>query len=89
MRDFCYPFAAIVGQEKAKRALLLNLVDPSIGGVLLCGQKGTAKSTIVRALGQLCEKKLVELPLNATEDMLVGGVDFTRTIEDGARAPRR
>lgn len=85
MRDFCYPFAAIVGQEKAKRALLLNLVDPSIGGVLLCGQKGTAKSTIVRALGQLCEKKLVELPLNATEDMLVGGVDFVRTIEDGAR----
>lgn len=85
MRDTFYPFTAIVGQEKVKRALLLNLIDPTIGGVLLCGQKGTAKSTIVRALSALCDKKLVELPLNATEDMLVGGVDFARTIEEGKR----
>lgn len=85
MRDVFYPFAAIVGQEKVKKALLLNLIDPTIGGVLLCGQKGTAKSTIARALGGLCDKKLVDLPLNATEDMLVGGVDFVRTVEDGER----
>ena len=45
-----YPFSAIVGQDQMKRALLLNAVDPAIGGVLIRGEKGTAKSTIVRAL---------------------------------------
>ena len=49
MMDTRYPFAAIVGQERVKRALLYNLIDPRIGGILLCGEKGTAKSTIVRA----------------------------------------
>ena len=45
-----YPFSAIVGQEELKQALLLNLVYPGIGGVLIRGEKGTAKSTAVRAL---------------------------------------
>ena len=44
-----YPFSAIVGQEEMKRALLLNIVMPSLGGVLIKGEKGTAKSTAVRA----------------------------------------
>ena len=43
-----YPFAAVVGQERAKQALLCLAVEPRIGGVLLCGEKGTAKSTLVR-----------------------------------------
>jgi magnesium chelatase subunit I len=48
-----FPFSAIVGQEEMKRALLLNIVDPGIGGVLIRGEKGTAKSTSVRSLGQI------------------------------------
>ena len=50
---FNYPFSAIVGQEKMKKALILNAINPSIGGVLIRGQKGTAKSTAVRALAHL------------------------------------
>ena len=48
-----YPFTAIVGQEEMKLALLLNVVDPLIGGVLIMGQRGTGKSTAVRALSDL------------------------------------
>lgn len=82
----CYPFAAIAGQERAKRALLYNLIEPAIGGVLLCGEKGTAKSTMVRALAELTDQQLVELPLNITEDMLVGTIDFERAVREGIRA---
>lgn len=85
MHDLCYPFVAIVGQEKAKRALMLNLVNPRIGGVLLCGEKGTAKSTIVRGAAMLSGKKVVDLPLNATEDMLVGSIDFETTMKEGIK----
>ncbi|MEM1668957.1 MAG: hypothetical protein QXM53_09900, partial [Thermofilaceae archaeon] len=48
-----YPFAAIVDQEEMKLALVLNVIDPSIGGVLIMGEKGTGKSTAVRALAEL------------------------------------
>jgi magnesium chelatase subunit D len=51
--QFNYPFSSIVGQEKMKKALILNVINPSIGGVLIKGQKGTAKSTAVRALAHL------------------------------------
>lgn len=50
---YVYPFAAIVGQEEMKRSLLLNVVDPRIGGVMIMGHRGTGKSTIVRALADL------------------------------------
>lgn len=49
-----YPFTAIVGQEKMKLALILNVINPSLGGVLIRGEKGTAKSTAVRALADFC-----------------------------------
>lgn len=81
-----YPFAAIVGQERVKLALLYNLIEPRIGGVVLCGEKGTAKSTIVRGLAELTRQKVVDLPLSVTEDMLVGSIDFERAVKEGVRA---
>ena len=51
--SFAYPFAAIVGQDEMKLALLLNVIDPAIGGVIIMGHRGTAKSTAVRALANL------------------------------------
>ena len=86
MIDTRYPFAAIVGQERVKNALIYNLIDPRIGGVLLCGEKGTAKSTIVRGLAALTNQQVVDLPLNITEDMLVGAIDFEKAVHDGVRA---
>ncbi len=52
-RELIFPFVAVVGQKEMKKALLLNLINPSIGGVLIRGEKGTAKSTLVRGLSQL------------------------------------
>lgn len=78
-----YPFSAIFGQEKLKTALILNLINPKIGGVLITGQKGTAKSTAVRALGELTRKKVITLPLSVTEDRLIGSVDLEQTMKTG------
>ncbi|MGM9571277.1 MAG: ATP-binding protein [bacterium] len=120
-----YPFTAIVGQEKMKKALLLNAINPRLGGVLIKGEKGTAKSTAVRALAALlpeikavadcafgcdpddfslmCEKcharkhkgenlpvvikktKVVNLPVSATEDRVVGTLDIEHAIKKGEK----
>lgn len=118
-----FPFSAIVGQEEMKRALLLSAVDPGIGGVLILGDRGTGKSTAVRALAALlperravagcpyacdpaddacCEScgavrrrdrdvvkvpiPVVDLPLGATEDRLVGALDLERALTRGEKA---
>ena len=86
MRRIVYPFSAVVGQERCKNALLWNLVNPRIGGVLLSGEKGTAKSTLVRAVAALTDKQVVEIPLNITEERLLGGVDFEEAIRTGKKA---
>lgn len=78
-----YPFSAILGQERLKKALILNLINPRIGGVLITGQKGTAKSTAVRALGELTHRKVITLPLSVTEDRLIGSVDLEQTMKSG------
>ncbi|SHJ18693.1 magnesium chelatase subunit D family protein [Lutispora thermophila] len=85
--DYVFPFAAIIGQEKAKKALLLNLINPKIGGVLLSGEKGTAKSTLVRGMAVLMKgMKVINLPLNTTEDRLIGTIDIEKTITQGRRS---
>lgn len=116
-----YPFAAIVGQDRLKTALLLSAIDPSIGGVLVRGDKGSAKSTAARGLADVmpsieavpgcqfncqagsaidaCEvcrnpalepqtrsAPFVNLPLGATEDRLIGSLDFERALKEGKRA---
>ncbi|MFH1741999.1 MAG: ATP-binding protein [bacterium] len=120
-----YPFTAIIGQEAMKTALLLNAVDPTIGGVLIRGHKGTGKSTAARALTGLlpeievvdgcpfhcppdqpdgmhdeCFKRfsngeelprstrtmpMVELPLSATEDRVVGTLHIEHALRKGER----
>lgn len=125
-----YPFAAIVGQEKMKLALILNIITPGLSGVLIRGEKGTAKSTAVRALaeilpvietieksafqldpagefdnhqeictalGQPCPEsreelsilsrkvRVVELPVGATEDRVVGTLDLEYALKQGEK----
>ena len=89
-----YPFTAIVGQDEMKLALLLNAINPSIGGVLIEGEKGTAKSTAVRALPSLLPPMetgtdamtVVELPINATEDRVVGSINLEKALQEGVKA---
>lgn len=83
MRQCNFPFTAVLGQDKVKNALIWNLINPKIGGVLISGEKGTAKSTLVRSMATLTNKKIIEIPLNITEDRLVGGIDFERAIKEG------
>lgn len=96
--DAGFPFSAVVGQERLQLALILCAVHPGIGGVLVRGEKGTAKSTVVRALAQLLPPivdetgarpaRLVELPVGATEDRVVGSLDLERVLRDGEQAFR-
>jgi magnesium chelatase subunit D len=87
MKHDVFPFPAIIGQEPLKTALILNAVNPRVGGVLIRGEKGTAKSTTVRALADLLPgTPMVTLPLNATEDRVAGGIDFSLAVRTGARA---
>nr|WSX73902.1 putative cobaltochelatase [Streptomyces sp. NBC_00899]WSX80033.1 putative cobaltochelatase [Streptomyces sp. NBC_00899] len=117
-----YPFSALVGQEDLRLALVLNAVSPAVGGVLVRGEKGTAKSTAVRAVAALLPAvpvipgcrfscapgsadpecpdgphpagsgasqrpaRLVELPVGASEDRLVGALDIERALAEGVKA---
>ncbi|MGW0700324.1 putative cobaltochelatase [Streptomyces sp. NPDC002867] len=116
-----YPFTAVVGMDDLRLALLLNAVSPAVGGVLVRGEKGTAKSTAVRALASLMPDvdvvagcrfscapaapdpacpdgphdggaasarpmRLVELPVGASEDRLVGALDIERALAEGVKA---
>lgn len=83
MRKNSYPFTAIIGQEPMKKALLLNWINPKIGGVLIYGEKGTAKSTAVRAFSALVCTRFVEVPLGISEERLVGTVDVEATLSTG------
>ena len=84
-----YPFTAVVGQEQAKKALLLTLVNPRTGGLLISGKRGTAKSVLVRAAAPFTPTgSLVELPLGATDDMVFGSLDVDAALRDGERRLR-
>jgi magnesium chelatase subunit D len=126
VRGRVFPFSAIVGQDLMRLALCLNAVEPRIGGVLIRGEKGTAKSTAVRALARLlpeqevvegcrfgchpddgeswCQEcrerreagedplprvrrrmRVVELPINASEDRVVGTIDLEAALKEGSR----
>jgi magnesium chelatase subunit D len=90
-----FPFSAVVGQDDLKLALLLVAVDPTIGGVLITGERGTAKSTAARGIAALLPEAaggnaapFVELPLGATEDRVVGSLDISKVLQDGTTVLR-
>lgn len=81
-----YPFTAVVGQEQAKKALLIALVNPRVGGLLIGGRKGTAKSILARSTKELIgSKQFIDLPLNVTEDMLFGSIDIEYAVSKGQK----
>lgn len=79
-----FPFTALVGQTLLQRALLLTAVDSAIGGVLIEGPRGSAKSTSARALAKLLPAgAFVDLPLGSSEDQLIGSLDLEAALQDG------
>ena len=85
-----FPFTAIVGLELAKRSLLFHAVDPRLGGLLLMGHRGCAKSTLARAFREILPAPIysemthfVEVPLGTSEDRLLGSIDASSLLENG------
>ena len=85
MSNTTYPFSAIIGQPRLKLALMLCAVEPKIGGILLTGARGTAKSTIARALLDLMPEggDFVTLPLGASEERISGTLNIEKVLADG------
>src|SRR6185503_17942613 len=79
-----FPFSALLGQQALQQALLLLAIDPRIGGVLIEGPRGTAKSTSARAVADLLPgAPFVTLPLGATEEMLIGTLNVEAALQGG------
>ncbi|VWC03453.1 cobaltochelatase subunit CobN [Burkholderia seminalis] len=76
-----FPFAALVAQDALQQALLLAAIDPSLGGVLVSGPRGTAKSTAARGLAELLpEGQFVTLPLSASDEQVTGTLDLAHAL---------
>ena len=88
--DYTFPFTAIVGMKLVKRSLLYHAIDPTLGGLLLMGHRGCAKSTLARSFREILpsisddqEAPFVEVPLGTAEDRLLGSIDASRLLADG------
>ena len=78
-------FSGFVNSEDAKLSLILNAIDPLCGGVIIIGEKGCGKSTLIRLFKKIVDIPFFELPLNITEESLVGGIDVEETIKKGKK----
>ena len=81
--DLSFPFAAVYGMDDAKRAVECAAVNPVLRTVLIRGGPGSAKTVLSRAAGALTGRKVTNVPLNVTEEMLFGGMDAEATIREG------
>ena len=88
--NYTFPFTAIVGLELVKRSLIYHAIDPRLGGLLLMGHRGCAKSTLARAFREILpapekvkKAPFVEVPLGTTEDRLLGSIDASSLLENG------
>ncbi len=82
--ELLFPFSAIVGQEQCKLPFILNMTDPHLGGVLLVGKSGTAKTALMRSAVELAENlERIDVPLGITEEQLWGEPDYIRMISCG------
>lgn len=80
-----FPFAAFVGLAPVKEALLLALVNPRCGGLLVSGEKGTGKSSLVRSARELISRSWADVPVSVTEDRLFGAIDTEAAVQKGKR----
>ena len=78
-----FPFCSVIKQNDVKEALILNLINPRIGGVLIDGPGGTGKSLIAGSLCTIADEHITRLPLNVSEDRLTGSVDVEKTLKSG------
>jgi len=84
-------FLDFTNHEEAKLALILNVIDPLCGGVIFIGERGCGKSTLMRLFAEVLPPDIpwVELPLNATQESLLGGVDFEVSLREGRKIYRK
>jgi magnesium chelatase subunit D len=78
-----FPFAAVVGMDDGKRAIECALANPNIRTVLIRGGEGSAKTTLARSSGSIGSRKVVNCPLNVTDEQLFGGLDIEKTLKSG------
>ncbi len=90
MKEISYPFTAIVGMQDMVLALKLLAVDPTLGGVVLSGDKGSGKSTAARSIVSLLGENIpfVELPIGVSEDRVIGSLDVTKALNEGQEVLR-
>ena len=78
-----FPFSAVLGMDDAKRAMQCILVNPNLKTVLIRGGQGSAKTVLARSVANISNKKIINIPVNVSEEQLFGGMDIDATIKEG------
>jgi len=78
-----FPFTAVLGMDDAKRAMQCILVNPNLKTVMIRGGQGSAKTVLARSVGRISGKRIINIPINVSEEQLFGGMDIDSTIKEG------